>query len=801
MKFTLNWLRDHLDTTADAAAISRALTDLGLEVESVNDRGKALAAFRVAHVLDAKRHPEADRLQVCMVDTGEGTPVQVVCGAPNARAGLKVVFAPPGTYVPGSDITLKKTKIRGVESAGMLCSARELELGEDHDGIIELPADAQIGTSAAKVLGVDDPVFDVAITPNRADCLGVHGIARDLAAAGVGHLKPLMTSSAKGTFASPVNVTLSLAGAESACPVFAGRYIKGVKNHPSPEWLQSRLKAIGLRPISALVDITNYLTFDRARPLHVFDSDTLTGHLVVRLAKAGEALEALNGKNYELTGTETVIVDDDGVLSLGGVVGGMSSGCTEGTVSVFVESALFDPVRTAETGRKHAIESDARYRFERAVDPATVLPGLDEATRLIIEICGGEPSQTVIAGRVPEGHKTVPFRPSRVMALGGAPIPENEALSILERLGFITKPGSDRVEITVPTWRSDVHGEPDIVEDVLRVKGYAVIPAVPLPTPGGLPAVVETVPQRRRRDAKRALAGRGMMEGVTFSFMDENAARLFGFSDERLKLANPISAELSVMRPSIVPNLAAAAARNAARGFDDVALFEVGPIFGASPADPTGSQRLVAAGVRAGKTGPRHWADRPRDVDVFDAKADALGVLAALGVPSANVQTVAEAPPWFHPGRSGSLRMGPQATLAHFGELHPRIAKALDVPTPIVAFEVNLDALPQPKKTKRGAFQPSPFQPVERDFAFVVDDKVTADAIVRAAKLADRALINDVSVFDVYAGGAMGEGKKSVAIAVRIQPRDATLTDPEIEALAQKIVAAVTKATGATLRS
>jgi phenylalanyl-tRNA synthetase beta chain len=801
MKFTLNWLRDHLETTADAAAISRALTDLGLEVESVADRGKALAAFRVAHVIDAKRHPEADRLQVCMVDTGDGPPVQVVCGAPNARAGLKAVFAPPGTYVPGSDITLKKTKIRGVESAGMLCSARELELGDDHDGIIELPADAPLGAPAAAILGVDDPVFDVAITPNRADCLGVHGIARDLAAAGAGHLKPLAPPTVKGGFASPVNVTLSLAGAESACPVFAGRTIKGVKNRPSPEWLQTRLKAIGLRPISALVDITNYLTFDRARPLHVFDADTLTGHLVVRLAKPGETLEALNGKTYELTGTETVIADDDGVLSLGGVIGGTSSSCTEGTVNVFVESALFDPVRTAETGRKHAIESDARYRFERGVDPATVLPGLDAATQLIVDICGGEPSQPVIAGRVPDAHRSVPFRPARVMALGGAPIPENETLSILERLGFVAKPGADRFEVVVPTWRGDVHGEADVVEEVLRVKGYAAIPAVPLPSTGGLPAAVETVTQRRRRDAKRTLAGRGMMEAVTFSFMDEAAARLFGFDDERLRLANPISADLAVMRPSIIPNLVAAAARNAARGFADVALFEVGPIYGASPADPTGSQRLVATGVRAGKTGPRHWAERPREVDVFDAKADALGVLAALGVAPGNVQTAAEAPPWFHPGRSGSLRLGPQATLAHFGELHPRVAKALDAPTPVVAFEINLDALPQPKKTRRGAFQPSPYQSVERDFAFVVDETVTAEAIVRAAKLADRTLIDDVSVFDVYAGGAVGEGKKSVAIAVRIQPRDATLTDAEIEALAAKVVAAVTKATGATLRS
>lgn len=797
MKFTLSWLRAHLETSADAEAIARALTDLGLEVEEVVDRAKALAAFRVAHVIKAKRHPEADRLQVCMVDAGDGAPVQVVCGAPNARAGLKAVFAPPGTFVPGSNITLKKAKIRGVESGGMLCSARELELGEDHDGIIELPADAPVGAPAAAALGVDDPVFDIAITPNRADCLGVHGIARDLAAAGHGHLKPLAPHALKGGFQSPVNVMLDLKGAEDACPVFAGRYIRGVANTPSPDWLQNRLRAIGLRPISALVDITNYLTFDRARPLHVFDADTLTGHLMVRLARAGETLEALNGRDYELTGSETVIADDDGVLSLGGVVGGVSSGCTEGTVNVFVESALFDPVRTAETGRKHAIESDARYRFERAVDPESVLPGLDEAVLLIQEICGGEASQVVIAGHVPHAKRAVPFRPARVMALGGAAIPEDETLTILERLGFVARPGLDRREVEVPSWRADIHGEADLVEEVLRVKGYDSIPAVPLPNADGLPSAVETVHQRRRRDAKRTLAFRGMMEAVTYSFMDETAARPFGFADERLRLANPISADLAVLRPSIVPNLIAAAVRNAARGLSDAALFEVGPIFGRG----AHGQTLAAAGVRTGRTGPRHWAESPRAVDALDAKADALAVLAALGVPPANVQMVADAPPWLHPGRSGSIKMGPQTTLAHFGELHPRVLSGLDAAGPVVAFELDLDALPVPKKAKRGAFQPSAFQAVERDFAFVVEDKVTADAIVRAAKGADRALIEDVSVFDVYAGGALGEGKKSVAIAVRLQPQQATLTDAEIEAVAAKIVAAVTKATGGTLRS
>jgi phenylalanyl-tRNA synthetase beta chain len=797
MKFTLSWLRDHLETAADAETIARALTDLGLEVEEVIDRGKALAAFRVARVIEAKRHPEADRLQVCMVDAGEGAPVQVVCGAPNARTGLKAVFAPPGTFIPGSALTLKKAKIRGVESGGMLCSARELQLGEEHDGIIELPADAPVGGPAAPVLGIADPVFDLAITPNRADCLGVHGIARDLAAKGIGHLKPLKPAAIKVFGASPINITLDLAGAESACPVFAGRTIKGVKNGESPAWLRARLRAIGLRPISALVDITNYLTFDRARPLHVFDADTLSGHLVVRLAQAGEELEALDGRAYELSGTETVIADDDGVLSLGGVIGGTSSSCTEGTINVFVESALFDPIRTADTGRKHGIESDARYRFERAVDPASVLPGLDEATRLIQEFCGGEASQPAIAGRVPDAKRTVPFRSARIMSLGGAAIAEDETLAILERLGFVAHPGTDRLPVDVPSWRADIQGEADLVEETLRVKGYEAIPAVPLPCMEGIFPAVETVMQRRRRDAKRTLAARGMMEAVTYSFMDERIARLFGFGDEKLRLANPISADLSALRPSAIPNLVLAASRNAARGFADVALFEVGPIFGGTEA-----QRLAAAGIRVGKTGPRHWAEAPRTVDAFDAKADALAVLAALGVPAGNLQIVADAPAWFHPGRSGALKMGPQTTLAYFGELHPRIASDLESALPVAAFEIYLDALPQPKgRARRGAFQPSALQAVERDFAFLVDDKVTADAIVRAAKGVERTLIEDVSVFDVYAGGALGEGRKSVAIAVRLQPQTATLTDAEIEAIAARIVAAVAKATGGTLRS
>lgn len=801
MKFTFSWLKEHLETTLTLDQISEALTSLGIEVESIEDRAKALAPFIVAHVAAAEQHPNADRLRVCKVETGTET-IQVVCGAPNARAGINVVLARPGAIVPATGTELKKGVIRGVESQGMMCSARELGLGEEHDGIIELQGDVKIGSPAAAALGVDDPVIDVSVTPNRGDWLGVRGLARELAAGGFGTLKPLKNEgavAAKGK--SAVSVSLDPAVAGGACPLFAIRTITGVKNGPSPAWLQARLRAVGLRPISALVDITNFFALDRCRPLHVFDAAKLKGDLVVRPSKQGESLLALNGKTYELDDGMTVIADASGVLSLGGVMGGESSGCTETTTTVVLESAAFDPIRTATTGRKLQIDSDARYRFERWVDPASTLPALDAATKMILEICGGEASEAVIAGEVPAAKAPITLRPARVSQLGGLDVPVETSQRILGALGFAVTPSADGLACVPPTWRNDVHQEADLVEDVLRVNGFDKIPPAPFGREAGLAQPVMSGAQRRARDAKRALAARGLMEAVTFSFGGEAETALFAEQPASLRIANPISADLSVMRPTPLVNLLAGAARNLARGAGSHGLFEVGPAY---RDDSLTGQLLVAAGLRVGETGPRHWLAKPRAVDAFDAKADALAALAAVGAPTGSLGVTADAPSWFHPGRSGTLRLGPKTALAHFGELHPSVARAFDLKGPVVLFEVYLNLVPEAKTKNAGrarpGYAPSPFQAVERDFAFLLDASVSAETLLRAARGADKALIDDVSLFDVYDGKGMEPGKKSVAISVRLQPTTATLTDAEIEAVGQKVIAAVAKATGGSLR-
>jgi phenylalanyl-tRNA synthetase beta chain len=656
------------------------------------------------------------------------------------------------------------------------------------------------------VLGLDDPVIDIAVTPNRADCLGVRGIARDLAAAGLGKLKPRAVAPVPGRFKSPIGVRFDLpADAADACPLFVGRYIRGVKNGPSPKWLQDRLSAIGLRPISALVDITNFFTIDVDRPLHVFDADTVAQGIIVRLAKPGETLAALNGKSYTLHGEETVIADADGALGLGGIIGGEPSGCTENTSNVFVEAALFDPIRTAMTGRRHQILSDARYRFERGLDPAAVVEGMEAATHMIQELCGGEASELVITGKAPEWRRSYALRPGRIHALGGVDVPLDRATRILGDLGFEVAREQTGHEGTLsvmpPPWRGDIQGEADLVEEIVRIYGYDEIPAVPLQRDSAMPTVALTPAQRRSRDARRALAGYGLTEAVTFSFLSRAHAALFGGDNPALLLANPISADLDMMRPSLLPNLLIAAKRNADRGVGDSALFEVGPQFGD---DTPAGQRQVAAGLRVGASGPRHWGAKPRPVDALDAKGDALALLSSLGLSIENVQVAAEAPPWYHPGRSGALKLGPKTVLAFFGELHPRVLAALDVKGPAVAFELFLDALPAPKakdSKARPLLRLSAFQPVERDFAFVLDAGVPADQVIRAARSADKTLVSAVSVFDVYQGKGVPEGKKSLAIAVRLQPTARTLTDAEIESVGQKIVAAVVKATGASLRS
>ncbi|MCA3247351.1 MAG: phenylalanine--tRNA ligase subunit beta [Azospirillum sp.] len=799
MKFTLSWLKTHLATDLSAEALAEKLTAVGLELESLTNPAKALAPFKVAYVVEAKPHPDADRLRVCLVDTGTEK-IQVVCGAPNARTGMKGVFAPAGVVVPGTGLLLKAGQIRGQASNGMLVSMREMGLGEDHDGIIDLPADAPVGVPFAGLLGLDDPLFDVAITPNRADCLGVRGIARDLAAAGAGTLKPLPIAAVAGAYPSPIKIDLSALGASGACPVFVGRHFRGLKNGPSPKWLQDRLTSVGLRPISALVDITNFFTLDLNRPLHVFDAKKLKGDLHLKPAQGGESFEALDKKTYAMAGGETLICDAGGAVSLAGVIGGTSTGCDFDTTEVFLEVALFDPIRTAATGRHHQILSDARYRFERGLDPAFVMDGMEAATRMILDLCGGEASAPAIAGAVPDTRRSYALRGTRVATLGGLDVAPARQKAILESLGFgVAAKGGD-FDVTPPSWRADVVGEADLVEEVCRIEGYDSIAATRLPREGAMPPLALTPAQRRSRDAKRVLAGLGLNEAVTFSFMRKDQAAMFAAPKPELEVANPISADLDYMRPSVVPNLASAAARNAARGLGDCALFEVGPIFdGIGEKD----QRLVAGVLRAGAAVPRHWGQAARAVDAFDAKADALDLLRGLGLSVENVAVAREAPAWFHPGRSGALKLGPKTVLAWFGELHPRVAQALDLEGPVAACEVFLDAIPAPKAKggrQRPALKLSPFQPLERDFAFVVDASVAADAILRAARSADKALIGGASVFDVYQGKGVPEGKKSVAIAVRLQPVERTLTEQDLDAVAQKIVAAVAKATGASLR-
>jgi phenylalanyl-tRNA synthetase beta chain len=775
---------------------------LGLEVEQMVDAAAALKGFVIGHVESAEQHPNADRLRVCVVNTGSGK-FQVVCGAPNARAGMKGVFAPVGSVIPDSLMVLKASKIRGVDSNGMLCSSRELKLGDDHSGIIDLPAETATGAPAAAVLGLDDPMFEIKVTPNRGDCLGVEGIARDLAAAGLGRLKQADHSPVKGSFKSPIQWRRDFSGEDgNACPFVAGRYFRNLKNGPSPQWLQQRLKAIGLRPISALVDITNLLTFDQNRPLHVFDAAKIKGDLTMRLAREGETVTALDNKDYTLDSGMTVIADEDGVKAIGGIMGGAASGCSESTTTMFLEAAYFDPTRTAITGRKLGIQSDARYRFERGIDPTSCLWGIEIATRLVLELCGGEASEVVSAGAMPNHARDYPLRPERVAELTDVEVTPGRAREILAALGFKVKDGDPHGgtwQVDVPSWRPDIVGEADLVEEIVRVHGFDHIPSVPLPRDKAVTTPSRTPIQRRAGQVRRALAARGLVEAVTPSFMPNGPARQFGGGNPALTVVNPISADLDVMRPSILPNLLAAAQRNVARGMKDFGLFEVGPQY--SSPEPTG-QQTVAAGVLVGATGPRHWAQKPRAVDAFDAKGVALAALAELGIAPEMPQSTADAPAWFHPGRSGVLRLGP-VVLAQFGEIHPSIVAQYDLQD-VVGFEVFIDKVPMPKPRATRAkpmLKLSPFQAIERDFAFIVDDTVTAEALVKAVKAGERALIAAVTVFDVYAGKGIEPGKKSIALSVTLQPTERTLTDAEIEAISGRMVAQAAKATGATLRT
>ncbi len=801
MKFTLSWLKEHLETDEPLEKLADKLTMIGLEVEHIEDKAKVLSPFSIARVISAEQHPNADRLRVCMVDTGDGgAPVQVVCGAPNARAGLVSVFSAPGTFIPGKNITLGVGTIRGVESRGMLCSAAELEISEDHDGIMELPADAPIGKGYAEWAGLGDPMLEINLTPNRQDCTGVHGIARDLSAADMGRFKDPGIKPIKGEFPCPVQVTVEDA---ALCPGFALRLVRGVKNGPSPEWLQKRLTSIGLRPINALVDITNFMTYDRARPLHVFDAKKVQGNLTVRRAKDGETLLALDGRTYTLDSGVCVIADDHGVESLAGIMGGEASGCDENTSDVLIESALWNEINIAQSGRKLGINSDARYRFERGVDPAFMVPGLELATKLVMDLCGGTPSENVVVGKAFGEDRVIEFPLHEVKRLAGIDVPQVEMKRILGHLGFMMAGSGPVVKVAIPSWRTDVSGKADIVEEIVRIVGVDKVPMTPFERGDAPRKPVLTQIQLRTRRAKRALAARGMVEAVTWSFISKPAAELFGGGQAELAVANPIAADLSDMRPSLLPGLIAAAQANANRGISDVALFEVGQVF---KGDKPENQMVAASGVRHGfasaKGMGRHWSGSAT-ADALDAKADAFAVLAAAGAPMQALQVVPGGASWMHPGRSGTIQIGPQNILGTFGELHPRTLEALGADGPMIAFEVILNRVPDAKQRPTRAkpvLELSAFQPVSRDFAFIVDRNVKAGDIVRAAQGVDKKLITDVSVFDVYEGKGIDDSKKSVAIAVTIQPREKTLTDQEIDAVAAKIVAEVTKKTGGTLR-
>lgn len=807
MKFTPDWLRDHLDTDATTQEITAAMTMAGLEVEHVTDPAAKLAAFSVAKIREAVQHPNADRLRVCQVETVDGMK-EIVCGAPNARAGLTTIYAPIGAFVPGLGVTLVEKPVRGVVSNGMLCSAAELEAADESNGIMELPDDLAVGTPAAQALGMAS-VIDFEVTPNRPDWLGVAGIGRDLAAAGLGKLKTPPVEPVPGAFPCPISIRVDGA----ACPVFAGRLIRGVKNGPSPQWLQDRLRAIGLRPINALVDVTNFIAYDRARPLHVYDAAKLVGTVIeARLGRgpaqagpaepspaphADEQLIALDGKTYDIGPEMSVIADADGQrpVGLGGVMGGESTGCSDETTDVFVESAWFDPIVTAQTGRKTGISSDAQYRFARGVDPGFVVPGLELATRMILDLCGGEPSEVVVAGEVPAPPKPFAFDPAYVKQLSGLDVPPERTTAILTALGFTV----DGDQVTPPSWRRDVEGKADLVEEVARIEGFDALPSTPLPDAAAPSSGVLTVRQARVRAARRALAAMGYAETVTWSFMKRETAALFGGGQDELVLENPIAADLDCMRPTALANLIEAAGRNAARGFADAALFEIGPVFaGDAPKD----QRTTITAVISHRP-PKRW-DGVAEDPLFRLKGDLFALLDELGAPTGSLQVMQTAlSPWWHPGRAAAVRLGPKSTLAEFGELHPRILKALDVAGPIYAVELTVDAIPEPKKRAvktKPALKLSPFMPLTRDFAFVMDRARPAGDLVKAVTGADKALIAGVHVFDVYEGPGVAEGQKSVAIEVRLQPVDKTLTEAEIEQTAGKIVAAAQKGAGAKLR-
>lgn len=793
MKFTLGWLREHLETEASLETILAALNDIGLEVEGVENPAERLDGFFVAKVLTAAPHPQADKLQVLTVDAGQG-PLQVVCGAPNARAGLVGVFGVEGATVPANGMVLRKAAIRGVESNGMMCSTRELELGEDHDGIIELPADAPVGTKFADYARLDDPVIDLSITPNRQDCMGVRGIARDLAAKGLGRLRPLGEVVAHLPALAPQGAgpDVRVEDAEG-CPAFYARAVRGVKNGPSPEWLQQRLQAVGQKPISALVDITNFVMLGLGRPLHVYDMASLKGALVARKAKPGEEVLALNGKSYTLDPTMTVIADEVAAHDIGGIMGGEHSGAQDGTTDVLIECAYFTPESIARTGQKLNLTSDARARFERGVDPAFLDEGLDIATRLVVALCGGSPSEATRAGRPPVEPKVVAYDPARCLSLAGVDVSADAQKAILEKLGFAV---AADWSVTVPSWRRDIDGPADLVEEVVRIHGLANVPSTPLPRAPGVAKPTATPEQLMERRVRRMAAARGLNEAINWSFISEKEAASVGGGS--WTLANPISEDLKVMRPSLLPGLLSAARRNADRGASSIRLFEVGRRY-FRRADGSSDERLTVGIVLAGDRTPRGWATgKAQPFTAYDAKAEALALLAAAGAPVANLQMMGEAGASFHPGQSGTLRLGSKAVLAEYGVLHPALAKRFDLSGTVVAVQLFLDAIPQKRKSgfMRAPYAPPALQSVTRDFAFLVPEGVEGDALVRAVRGADKKAIVDARLFDVFTGAGVEPGMKSLAVEVTLQPGEKSFTEEELSAISAAVVKAAGKLGG-----
>ncbi len=796
MKFSLSWLKDHLSTTQPLEGILKHMLKAGLEVEAVDNPSEQLAAFTVAKVTQAVPHPDADKLRICTVETVDGTK-QIVCGAPNARAGMTAIYAPLGAYIPGLDFALdrKPRKIRGVESHGMLCSTKEINAGEDHDGIADLDDALQIGQSAADALGLDDPVIDFEVTPNRPDWLGVVGIARDLAAAGAGIFTPKQAAPTNGTYDCPVDVTLEHT---EACPVFAGALIRDVRNVESPDWLQARLRAVGLTPKSLLVDVTNYISIDQARPLHAYDADKVQGQIRVRLGREGEVLDGLDGKQYKITADMCVITDDSGVIGLGGIMGGQSTAVSDTTTNVFIESAWFDPLRTARTGRTSGIISDARYRFERGVDPSSCETGVQAAITLIQDYAGGSASKIKLFGGVPKLNQDVIFYLDDVQRLTGLSLTPEAIERTLHSLGLGIEKAAGEWILTIPDWRFDITQSADIVEEVARLEGYDNLPTTSLPAPVDGRKMVVTPLQQRTRTARRLLAARGYLEAVTWSFLPKHQAGLFGGGDDALTIANPVASELNQMRPSILPNLASASQKAANHSARDIRLFEAGPIYLSD--QPNGQYTMVSAIVRPETL--RHW-QATQTYSVYDCKADLFALLSALGQAPDRFQIAAAEQSHWHPGQSAALKLGPKVTIAHFGALHPGVLDKLDVNGPLYGFELNLNSLPIGKaklsKTKT-KLDRSDLQPVRRDFAFIVDNKASAQQFITAAKSADKQLIAGVTVFDLYKGDRIAPDMMSIAIEVTLQPKDKTLTDADIEAVSQRIIAAVEKATGASLR-